>query len=243
MSTLTWLPSFDVDVAVNLAADEYLLGQVDRGERPGFVRCWEPTSYAVILGRSNDPTREVDVAACRAAGIPVYRRCSGGGTVVIGPGCLCWAIARRFSLSEQQRGIQAMTASILTPLAEQLGRLATDSCLQGISDLAVGPTKVGGNAQRWLRQALLHHGTLLYDFDLPLIGRYLQLPSRQPEYRQQRSHREFVRNFPASSAELSAVFREAWPITAPEEALDSATCQAISELAQTRYQPLDLAEL
>ena len=48
----------------------------------------------------------------------------------------------------------------------------------GISDLAIGGRKFSGSAQQRKRRFLLHHGTLLYGFDIPSIGRYLRLPAR-----------------------------------------------------------------
>ena len=57
---------------------------------------------------------------------------------------------------------------------------------------------MGGWLPRWLRPAarhhLLHHGTMLYGFDLVAVERYLRMPSRRPEYRQGREHRAFLVN-------------------------------------------------
>ena len=59
--------------------------------------------------------------------------------------------------------------------------------VEGGSDLVAGGRKVGGSAQQRKRDHLLHHGTLLYAFDLALIPRYLHEPPRQPDYRQARA--------------------------------------------------------
>ena len=40
----------------------------------------------------------------------------------------------------------------------------------------------------------MHHGTILYNFDLALIEKYLCMPRKYPEYRQKRGHRDFVTN-------------------------------------------------
>ena len=59
--------------------------------------------------------------------------------------------------------------------------------------------KVSGNAQRRGRRALLHHGTLLYDFDPGLAARYLKEPIRRPAYRSGRCHADFIGNLPLSA--------------------------------------------
>src|SRR6185295_5909726 len=70
----------------NLACDEALLDWCDAGDGPEVLRFWEPQQHFVVVGYSNRVEREVNVAACRESGIPILHRCSGGGTVLQGPG-------------------------------------------------------------------------------------------------------------------------------------------------------------
>jgi len=104
--------------------------------------------------------------------------------------------------------------------------------LEGISDLAIGARKFSGNAQYRKSRALLIHGTFLLDFDLSLIGRYLQLPSKQPAYRQNRSHLEFLTKLPVRSAELRERLQESW---SARTALDKIPIDRIDMLVQQRY--------
>jgi len=73
---------------------------------------------------------------------------------------------------------------------------------RGTSDLAMGDHKFSGNSLRCKRNHLLYHGTLLYDFDLSSLDKYLGTAPRQPAYRQGRTHGAFVANLPLSPAEL-----------------------------------------
>src|SRR5262245_22625242 len=82
---------FDVtlpSVAEDLALDEALLIEADRGGTPALLRFWESRQYAVVLGASRRLRDEVFIDACRTDGVPILRRSSGGGTVVVGPGAL-----------------------------------------------------------------------------------------------------------------------------------------------------------
>ena len=74
---------------------------------------------------------------------------------------------------------------------------------------------------------MLYHGTLLYDFDLRLIETYLRVPPRQPEYRDGRSHREFVANVPLSRAALLRAIDRAWPTEGPLVDWPREKCQAL----------------
>jgi lipoate-protein ligase A len=78
------------------------------------------------------------------------------------------------------------------------------------SDLAWQGKKVSGNAQRRTAGVFLHHGTLLYDFDSKLAGRYLLEPKRQPEYRGGRTHAQFLGNLPLSAQDIENRVREVW---------------------------------
>ncbi len=85
------MASYDVTLpspAEDLALDEAMLIEADEGRGSPAVRFWEPRDYAVILGASCRLGNDVQLDACRADGVPILRRSSGGGTVVIGPGTL-----------------------------------------------------------------------------------------------------------------------------------------------------------
>lgn len=194
----------------NLAWDIALLDEAEDDPTAGVLRVWEPNEYAVIVGRSNVIDRDVDVAACQADDVSVVRRTSGGGAVVIGPGCLCFSLVLPIPALFGQLGVSGVTKALMARLADGLTSAQAIVTVRGVSDLAVGDRKVCGNAQRWRRQAFLHHGTILYDFDLPRIARYLRHPEREPDYRAGRHHDDFVMNIPRSRSELVCALRTTW---------------------------------
>src|SRR3990172_2123148 len=79
--------------AQNLALDEALLDWLerDRSDRE-VLRIWGSPVPVVVVGRPSKLDQEVDQAACAERGIPILRRPSGGATVLIGPGCLMFAL-------------------------------------------------------------------------------------------------------------------------------------------------------
>jgi lipoate---protein ligase len=189
--------------AENLALDEGLLEAAETGELAGEVlRLWEMPQAAVVLGRSSRVAEEVDQAAAEAANVPIVRRVSGGASVVVGPGCLMYSVVLRYAGREHLRLIDEAHRHVLGTIREALRPVAGEVAHVGMCDLAIGGRKLSGNSLRCKRDHVLYHGTLLYDFDLSLISRLLKMPPRQPDYRDGRSHGDFVMNIAADAVTL-----------------------------------------
>jgi len=188
-------------IEANLALDEALLLAAEGDEIAPTLRFWEMAQPAVVLGMNSRLTEEVLLGACRADGVAIARRCSGGGAVVLAPGCLIFSLVLPSTGSSPLDARSSIT-EVLNRLAAKLRDHGLEVRPAGISDLAWQERKVSGNSQRRLRRYFLHHGTLLYDFDVHLAERYLPMPPRQPEYRRGRSHRQFLTNLPRKREQL-----------------------------------------
>jgi lipoate-protein ligase A len=181
--------------ARNLALDWESCQAAERGNPVGALRCWESPQTVVVLGRSNVISRDVDERACMADGVEILRRESGGGAVVLAPGCVIFSL-----VLPVDRDTRASYRHILGWVIRALDVPGLE--IRGHSDLAIGGRKVSGNAQRRGARALLHHGTLLCGLDARLMERYLKPPHRQPEYRRSRSHADFAGSLPLSAAQI-----------------------------------------
>ncbi len=169
---------------------------------PATSRVWVPAAAAVVLGRSDDPAREVDLEACSRDGVPVVRRKGGGGTVVLAPGCVvvsaAWPVERPLAVGEHLRmGVRALSEG----LAKAVGLPLTP---RGTGDLCVGERKVAGSSAFCGRGAFLYQASVLVELDLGLVDRYLRHPSREPPYRRGRRHRDFLLNLREAGAPFGA---------------------------------------
>ena len=204
----------------NIALDEALLNAAECAALDGIethdqfetLRIWESPEPVVVVGSSTRVAEEVNLEACSADRVPVLRRVSGGTTIVAGPGCLMYAAVLSYKLRPALRSIDQAHRFVLDAIAGSLNQqLAGKPILRaGTSDLAIGDHKFSGNALRCRRHFLLYHGTLLYNFPLSLISKYQYLPSRQPDYRQQRSHDDFVMNLRLGRDQILAALIEAF---------------------------------
>ena len=122
----------------------------------------------------------------------VLRRISGGAAVVVGPGCLMYALVLSLRDRPQLRAIDKAHAEVLGTIAKRVAAdVAPRLVRRGTSDWAIDNKKVSGNSVRCKREYLLYHGTLLYNFPLDLVGQMLAMPPREPDYRQHRPHEAF----------------------------------------------------
>jgi lipoate---protein ligase len=194
----------------NLALDEALLLEAEDGRSGEILRFWQWPSWAVVLGAGGVVAEDVEVDACQRDGVPMFRRSSGGGTVLLGPDCLLYTLILGMEKLPLLQQIGSSYQFILGRIADGLRDLEPNIELAGTSDLATGGRKFSGNSQQRKRQFLLHHGTILHGMDLSQVGRYLKLPPRQPDYRGQRRHDEFLMNLRTEPQEIQSRIRSIW---------------------------------
>ena len=197
-------------LAENLALDEALLLTSESGDGGEVLRLWEWPTPAVVLGSGGCLADDVEEAACAADAVPIARRSSGGGTVLLGRGCLIYSLVLSYERDAALNDIRPSYRFILDRIGQALAEGVGVIEQAGISDLTFTGRKFSGTAQQRKRTFLLHHGTILYDFDLSLIARYLREPPRRPEYRAARSHLAFVGNLPLSGDEIKRRLRVSW---------------------------------
>ena len=109
--------------------------------------------------------------------------------------------------------------------------------VQGHTDLAIDGRKFSGNAQRRKRTHLLFHGAILLNLDLDLLDQVLPMPTLQPGYRGNRSHREFLMQLGVLADSVKQTLRNA---LSAEEPLDLDSCRpewrgAVQQLVVEKY--------
>jgi lipoate-protein ligase A len=216
----------------NLALDESLLLDAEDGRSDEILRIWQGPNWAVVLGAGGVVADDVEVDECQRDGVPIFRRSSGGGTVLIGPGCLLFSLVLNMEKRPELQQVRTSYWFILSRVADALRDLQPNIELAGTSDLAIAGKKFSGNSQQRKRLFVLHHGTILFGMDLSQIGRYLKLPPRRPEYRGERNHEEFLINLRVAPEEIQSRIRSIWHAT--DERLDWQN-EHLTQLLQEKY--------
>jgi lipoate-protein ligase A len=221
----------------NIAIDEFLLDEVNKNKyTDGICRIWESEQTFVVLGLSKNISDDVLLSACMNDNISILKRCSGGGTVLQGPGCFNYSYILPITAHPMLESVSGTTRHILLKVLRAIGPIVPNAAPQGISDLGVGNLKFSGNAQRRLKHAVLFHGTLLYNFNLDNITRYLAEPRIQPKYRNQRPHQLFVQNITTSHAELVNEFSKTTTSPMPPTAIPKEYINKVNERSRKAQQ-------
>lgn len=217
----------------NLACDEALLHGCEEGGGDEILRVWESSRPFTVVGYAGKVAAEVNLPACRKPGIVVLRRCSGGGAVVQGPGCLNYALVLRTGGDNSLLGVRETNRAVLDRLKQALEPIVGPGIeIRGTSDLALRNKKFSGNAQYRKRRYFLFHGTFLLHFDISLIEKLLPVPVKQPAYREHRAHDDFLTNLNLPPDKVKKALRQSW--TAGQEFKDI-PFDAIERLARERY--------
>jgi lipoate-protein ligase A len=232
---LRYLEQTYAEIASNLALDEALLIAAEEHGAGPVLRIWEPRGVAVVLGASSRLLEDVVVDHCREDGVPIARRSSGGGTVVVGPGTLNLTVVLAADAAPELSAVDTTQRYVLERIADSLRGLAPDVSVRGLGDLALGDRKFGGSAQRRLKRWLFVHFCLMYAFPIAMITRCLHLPKRQPLYRAGRPHASFLTNLDRPREQLIDAIRRGWVTSEPDSSAYEIPQRLVDELVATRF--------
>jgi lipoate---protein ligase len=195
----------------NIALDELFLVKAEKGEIGETLRFWESPEDFVVLGRSSKVNEECLIRECHNDSVKIIRRISGGGTVLQGKGCLNYSLVLSYFRDNKLKQVMFSYEKVLRDIARAFEKKGYHADFFPISDLAIGGRKFSGNAQARKKKYFLHHGSMLYGFEINKLSRYLKHPPKEPEYRKTRSHEEFVCNVQLSSDDLKELISEVFP--------------------------------
>ncbi|KAL1360839.1 hypothetical protein HN51_006223 [Arachis hypogaea] len=148
------------------------------------------TFPTVVMGLSGKVPELVEAKSVLRDHIPVIRRFTGGGTVIVDQGTIfVTLICNKDDVSDVQ--------PFPRPIMSWSGQLY-DEVFKGFADFHLrendyvfGDRKFGGNAQSITKHRWVHHTSFLWNYEVKNMS-YLKLPAKAPKYRLTRDHTDFV---------------------------------------------------
>lgn len=169
------IPAAPRSPQMNMALDEVLTLRVGRGARQPTLWIWGWSGPCVVLGRFQSVRNEVNEEAAREHGVELVRRISGGGAMFIEPqGAITYSIiapeeiVRGMSFPESYAFFDAWVVAALR-------ELGVDAWYVPLNDITSSGGKIGGAAQARRGGAVLHHTTMAYQMNVPLMLQVLRI--------------------------------------------------------------------
>ena len=174
------------DTAYNVALEEYAFKHILDDDEIFMLWINEPS---IIIGKNQNGLAEIDSDYVREQGIRVIRRISGGGAVYHDLNNLNYTlIAPR--KNENAFDFQAFSQ----PVIEALANLGLTATFSGRNDIEIDGKKICGNAQAYTKDRVLHHGCILFNVDLSVLGKALAVKPDKIESKGVKSVRSRVTN-------------------------------------------------
>ena len=151
---------------------------------------WQPEETVIVLGQSNQTETAGHTDIAGTDGIVVYKRPTGGQTVILTPKTLIISVRL---IADKLDNPQVYFKRINNLLILALTNLGIKNLNErGISDIAIGEKKILGSSIYRKRNMVFYHAVLNVAETPEFIGRYLKHPSREPDYRTGRKHEDFI---------------------------------------------------
>lgn len=183
---MKYLENYSNDPQYNLAFEEYCFKNLDKKE--DYVILWI-NGPAIIVGKNQNTSEEVNAEYVRNNNIKVVRRVTGGGAVYHDLGNLNFSIITSASGSEK---IDFKKYNI--PILKALEKLGINGELSGRNDMTIDGKKFSGIAQSVWKNRVLNHGTLLFDTALDVLSQALNVKADKYESKGVKSVRSRVTN-------------------------------------------------
>ena len=129
----------------------------------------------MIFGRNQVLENEVNLEYCKAKGVSIVQRKSGGGCVYSDKGNIM------ISYVSERGVVSEVFDRYLSNLTECLRGLGLDAEKSGRNDILIGGRKVSGNAFHQLPDRSIVHGTLLYDTNMDALEIAIRPPVEKLE--------------------------------------------------------------
>ncbi|MBT8326615.1 MAG: lipoate--protein ligase [Bacteroidia bacterium] len=152
-------------VALNLALEEYLVTSLKEDILLFYIN-----TNAVVIGKHQNPWKEVNLTSAKTNNIEVARRLSGGGTVYHDLGNI------NFSFIRNKEEDFVNFREHIEAISQALRNLNVENHISPRNDIFIGEYKISGNAEHVnnSKKRIIHHGTLLYDSNIEQLSKNIK---------------------------------------------------------------------
>lgn len=184
---MIYIVNKSTDPAYNIALEEFCFKELKQFDKIFILWINEP---AIIVGKHQNTQAEINNRFVQENGIHVVRRITGGGAVYHDLNNLNYTI-----ISNEEEGENDFDFKTFSqPVIETLAELGAQAEFSGRNDITIDGKKICGNAQAYVGNRVMHHGCLLFDTDLSVLAKALEVTKETVDFKGVKSVRSRVDN-------------------------------------------------
>lgn len=158
----------ETDPLYNLALEEYVFKHLDIKE--DILLIWQNRD-SVVIGKDQNPFRDVNFPYIHSNKIPIFRRLTGGETIFHDLGTINYSfIVKNTKENKNNYNI------FLDPIVDFLIELGVSSSIDSLGDLCFDGLRMSLNTQTFNHNRLIHHGVLFFNTNLEKLDLVLDTP-------------------------------------------------------------------
>lgn len=165
---MKYIENYSTDPHYNLAFEEYVFKNLPL-EDGGYVLLWR-NEPSIIIGKNQNTVEEINMEFVKENNIHVVRRVTGGGAVYHDLNNLNFSFITK---AEDIGEIDFKTYTI--PVLRALEKLGIPCELSGRNDITIDEKKFSGIAQSVIKGRVLNHGTLLFNSEIEVLSKALNV--------------------------------------------------------------------
>ena len=197
---VVFIESNSNDPRFNLALEQYVFDEMPKDRE--YFWLWQ-NHNTIVVGKHQNTAQEINQTYVREHGITVVRRLSGGGAVYHDMGNV------NFTFIADTGDMETLNLhAFCTPVVNTLEQIGVKAEVSGRNDITIDGKKFSGNSQYIKHGRIMHHGTLMFDSDLSVVSKALQVSSDKYESKGFKSVKSRVTNIkPYAPADMDMNFK------------------------------------
>ncbi len=162
-----YIETTSTDPKFNLALEQYVFDCMPKDRE--YFWLWQNAS-TIVVGKHQNTAEEINQAYVKEHGIRVVRRLSGGGAVYHDLGNV------NFTFIADAKNLETLNLrAFCMPVVQTLKKIGIQAEVSGRNDISIAGKKFSGNSQYIKNGRIMHHGTLMFDSNLAVMEKALQV--------------------------------------------------------------------
>ena len=146
---------------------------------PDTVILCYPENPFICVGYHQIINLEIDFDFCNSHGIPVVRRCIGGGTVLLDKNQIFYQVIVGRDNPKIPLSVRGLFETLLKPVVSAFKNLGLPAEYKPINDIEVNGKKISGNGAGRVEKANVLTGNMIFDFDYNTMVSCFNVPSEK----------------------------------------------------------------